>query len=435
MAIDKLEAGEINTATRMFQYVLKTQPGHHEALRGLAHCRVESCMVADAVELFKEAGSYSEALFYSLHLPGNRDSAHEWWGNHFQMTPQPPAWNHTRLRVGYVSPFFRTHTVTKFFLAVIENHTKYVETYCYSDCVHDAVTERVKKSSTHWRDTGTADNEALAEIIRADEIDILVDLTGHLGRGVRCPLWCLHPARVMIGYIGYPSWNGLPDVWRIGDKITDPKETNEKVVTMPGCAWAYEPDDSPEPVERTGSQVVYGSFNRGCKVTEETAKTWGKIIASNSNSKLLFLAVGGEANIATRSFLVRCGVPAGQLELVGKMPRKEYLRRMAELDLVLDPWPYNGMTTTCDCLVVAGVPVVTLAGEHHRGRVGASLLGACGLHDLVANSVDEYIAIAGDVDRLRRLRIGLKERARAALCDGKKVAKDLEGVYRSLHEK
>jgi predicted O-linked N-acetylglucosamine transferase (SPINDLY family) len=349
-----------------------------------------------------------------------------------------------QLRVGYVSPDFREHAVARFVEPVLANHDPAaVTSVCYSDVARpDAVTARMRAVAGEWHDTTHLSDDQLAEKIRGDRIDILVDLAGHMGGG-RLRVFARRAAPVQATYLGYPHSTGVAEIdYRITDAASDPVGLTERfhverLVRLEGCAWCYRPDeDSPGvtdlPAVKNGF-VTFGSFNRMAKITPAVAKVWARVLDAAASSRLLVLAAGGENNRPVRRMLESAGVPGDRLELVPSGTRAEYLAHVARADVGLDPFPYNGMTTTCDLLWL-GVPTVTLAGTSHRGRVGASLMGAVGLHDLIAADHDGYVGVAaelaGDVVRLRAIRATLRERmARSPLCDAQGLARQLEAAY------
>jgi hypothetical protein len=446
-----LKAGNLAGATELFEQIAAREPADAETLRALAHVRIEQARVAEAVDLFRRAGSESEALFYGLHLAGDHTAAHIAWGKRQPGGRVPPTSARHRLRIGYLSPHFREHTVTKFIEPVLAGHSDLVDVYCYSDVEKpDAVTARLKPHARIWRNTAKLTDEELEKRIRADQLDALVDLCGHMDRGRRLGVLARHPAPIVAAYVGYPHATGLPFVWRLTDAVCDPEpevggqksevRQSERLIRLPGCAWAYQPTDSPPipprlPVLDNG-YVTFGSFNRPCKITPDVATTWAKLLARVPGSRLVALAHGGEGNADVRKLLEANGIDPSRFTLIPKLGRSEYLARCASIDVHLDPWPYNGMTTTCD-LLWQGVPTVTLAGDRHVSRVGASLLRFVGLGELVADTPEAYVqtaaALAANVDRLAEMRAGLRMTvARAFLGHGSRLALAIEASIRHI---
>ncbi len=352
-----------------------------------------------------------------------------------------------RLRVGYVSPDFRQHSVAYFIDSVIAEHDRRrFEVYCYSDVAQpDAVTERLKSLADYWRDVSADGDETLARRIRDDGIDLLVDLDGHAA-GNRLPVFAQKPAPVQISYLGYPATTGLPEIdFRITDGVADPPESvdsaySEILVRLPEGFLCYRPSDAAPPVaaaKNDGGAIIFGCFNELPKVSPEVVRSWSRILERLPGSRLLLKATalvdpGTRARVKRRFELA--GVSPDRIELFGRTATlEEHLALYARVDVALDTFPYNGTTTTCEALYM-GVPVVTLEGAAHAGRVGTSLLSMLQLTELVAASEDKYVdtavALAADEERRVTFRTTLRGRLRAsALCDSKAFVPSLEAIY------
>jgi predicted O-linked N-acetylglucosamine transferase (SPINDLY family) len=287
----------------------------------------------------------------------------------------------------------------------------------------------------------------LADAIRRDRIDILVDLTGHTG-GNRLATLALRPAPVQVTYMGYPNTTGLSAIdYRIVDVVTDPapladRLATEKLARLDPCFLCYAPPAqapavAPPPCARAG-HVTFGSFNTHAKTSPPCAEAWARILEGVPGSRLLLknwaLADSSIVDRTRRLFAER-GIDPERLDLRGETESKgEHLRTYAEVDVALDPFPYNGTTTTMEAMWM-GVPVITLRGETHVARVGASLLTAVGEHDHVAGTIDEYaraaIEMAGDAVRLGSTRAARRDRVRSSpLCDGPGFTLKIESLYR-----
>jgi len=427
-------------ATAIFEQLLERYPGSRDVRTALAFCCVESADVARATQLFAECGLESEALWYSLHLntPGS-EIRHAQWGER-----QPPrtlslaAWDGKRpLRVGYVGTSalaldpverdkIKASRVEGIGRGVIGNVSRFLNPILAN---HDPAAVQVKLYA-----------KPTLQEIRADQLDVAVDLNGHLAGGVNQHLFAAGCATIECSYIGYPHATGLPHVWRISDHMADPivSYEHERVLHLHGCCWAYQPREDPPralpPFEGNG-YVTFGCLNRACKINRQVATTWAEVLRMVPDSRLLVLAMGGEHNLRVRGLLEECGVPATRLRLEAPSPRHErFLELCAKVDISLDPFPYAGMTTTCDGLW-QGVPVVTLAGYSHRARVGASILTAVGLSDWIAEDLAHYVELAViaafRLDVLAELRDELRGMvARSPLCDGRRVAAALEEAWR-----
>lgn len=353
-----------------------------------------------------------------------------------------------RLSVGYLSPDFRTHSVAWFIEPVLEHHDRTaVEVCCYHTLRDaDATTARLRALADRWCDAGAMDDAALARRIRDDGIDVLVDLAGHTG-GHRLGVAALCPAPVIATYLGYPNTTGVPGVgWRIVDAITDPPgeadaRATEQLARLDRCFLCYRPPaEAPEPAPPDRDAPVFGSFNTLAKVGPETLDLWAGALRATPGSHLVLKAKGlAEARARerlTRGF-ERRGITGERLDLIAYTPSsRDHLALYGSVDVALDTFPYHGTTTTCEALWM-GVPVVTLAGRAHAGRVGVSLLGAVGLPEFVATTPAEYARLASvlvaDRGRLDDLRTTLRERLRTSpLCDAPSHARALEGAYRAM---
>ena len=402
--------------------------------------------------------AHSDLLFYLLHAPDVRGQVlfdeHRRWAERHERPLAASVQPHDNdpdpdrvLRVGYVSPDFREHTMPRFVEPVLVNHDPaQVEYVCYSDVRWpDAVTERMRATAPEWRDTAGLGDEVLAAIIRQDRIDVLVDVTGHMGGGRLCT-FAHHPAPVQMAYMGYPHSTGLESMsWRITDAISDPPGLTEafhteKLLRLDGCAWCYRPTESPDvsdlPVRSNGGRVTFGMLNRMAKVNPPAVRLWARVLAAVPGSALLVLASDGEGNAPVRRLFESEGIAPDRLRLVPTGPRPQYLALAHQVDINLDPFPYAGMTTTCDLLWM-GVPTVTLAAGGSAGRAGASVLSAAGLSQLIADTHDDYVRIAAglaaDLPALAALRAGLRQQVeRSPLRDERGTAAKLEAAYRLM---
>lgn len=352
------------------------------------------------------------------------------------------------LRVGYVSPYFHGHAVNFFTepLITAHDHAEF-EIFCYSDVLHeDDATRRLRASADHWRNVRARSDKHLAEIVRDDAIDILVDLTGHIG-GNRLLVFARKPAPVQVAYIGYQNTTGMSAMdYRLTDERADPpgetdKYYTEKLVRLSGPFFCYRPaDDVPEvtplPARQSG-RVTFGSFNNFNKVTPQVIHAWFEILKRVPDSRLLVLTcVGGYVERHFEQLARDHGIDTGRIELCGKRPRDQFYRLVQQADIALDPFPFNGHTTMCDA-VWLGVPVVMLLGQMYASRFGSSVLANVGLDDLIARSIDQYVdlavGLAGNLDRLAELRAQLRPRmAESVLLDFPGFARKVEAAYRQM---
>lgn len=354
-----------------------------------------------------------------------------------------------RLRIGFVSADFRRHSCASF-LAPLFTHWPHsdLELIAYSDNhADDEVTVSLKARVDHWRTVTGLGDIALAEQISDDRVDILVDLAGHMA-GNRLPVFALKPAPLQVSWLGYPDTTGVDAIdYRLTDAIADPPGQtdalhNETLWRLPECFIAF---SAGTPVLESGNprddgRVVFGSFNHLPKVTPAVVSVWARLLKAVPDSRLVLKAKRlGEPETRERYLALfgAEGIAADRLDLVGwrDMPG-DHLALYRQIDIALDPFPYNGTTTTCEALAM-GVPVVTLAGSRHASRVGASLLAAAGLDGLVANSVDDYVERAAALahDGERRRAIAREQRLHftaSTLCDGQRFAARFAAALRQM---
>lgn len=282
----------------------------------------------------------------------------------------------------------------------------------YTATSGDAFTQRMKRLPLTWRDAGRATPHQLAEMIRKDRIDIAVELSGHtIGHSLAA--MALRPAPIGVTYLGYPNTTGVPGIdFRLVDAITDPPAAEtfatERLLRLPGCFLCYRPDpDAPPPgpapslsgqhSPQQPGPVTFGSFNNLAKISDATVSLWTRVVNAVPDSRLLLKFAQADSDWLRNRFRERfaaAGLAPGRLEILGKIDAKAgHLAAYNRIDIALDPVPYAGTTTTCEALDM-GVPVITLTGPLHAARVGASLLTAAGLTELVAATPDEYVEIA-----------------------------------------
>ena len=355
-----------------------------------------------------------------------------------------------RLRVAYVSADFREHPASRFLLPLIEAHNpSQVEVFCYNDATQpNALTDRFRAAAHVWRDTGSISDKALADQVRQDAIDVFVDPTGFMASN-RILTFARKPAPVQVSYFGYPGTVAMSAIeWRLTDSLLDPpgmteSHYTEKLIRIDPSAMVYAPLSETEIVQPTPALkegfITFGALNRLSKVTPGVIALWGRILAAVPRSRLLLLSPTAheqEANDEIRHLFARYGVPPERLELAPRSPRQSYLKLFHLIDIHLDPFPYNGCTTTCDGMWM-GVPTVTLAGRAYASRMGVSLLTQVGLTDLVAETPEQYIqaaaSLAGDVLRLNQLRYSLRDRMlKSPLMDYKGLAHNIEAAFRTM---
>ncbi len=356
-----------------------------------------------------------------------------------------------QLRIGYISPDFRNHSVSYFVKSFLGNHNaEEVEAICYSDVLHpDSVTEQLRGLAGKWRDTYGLSDEKLAQKIMDDSIDILVDLAGHTA-GNRLMVFARKPAPLQVSYLGYPNTTGLRAMdYRITDAWADPPGMTEhlyteKLLRLPRGFLCYSPPaDSPEvtllPVASSG-HITFGSFNMLAKMTPAVVELWAQVLDAVPESRLILKNKSLSTEKVREQFqrmFASHGIAPERLELLHwSQSLVDHLSLYGRIDIALDTHPYNGTTTTCEALWM-GIPVITLAGSVHAARVGCSILSQLGLTDMIAKDPEAYVSLAEDLacdrGRLAHLREELRVRmGSSSLMDAKGFCQDLETAYRDI---
>ena len=352
-----------------------------------------------------------------------------------------------RLRIGYVSADFRQHALSYFIEPALAQHDRAAfDVFCYhSGSIVDDVTRRLARHVDHWHEITGLDDEHAAELIRSDGIDILVDLSGHL-RDNRLLVFARKPAPIQVTYLAYPNTTGMSAMdYRITDAVCDPPGATERyyretLIRLPRCMWCYQPREdmpavSPSPAQQSGS-VTLASMNGANKVTGRILSLWARILTALPGSRIVLTTVPEQGRQRIRDALTQAGVAAERISMHDFLPTKDFWALYGGIDILLDTFPMNGGTTTCEALWL-GVPVITRCGDVFQSRAGRSILGSLGLDELVAGSDEEYVRMAIDLARdgarLVTLRAGLRERMRASpLTDAHGYARDLEAAYRGI---
>jgi protein O-GlcNAc transferase len=465
------EKWQLDEAILNYQKAIQLSPDLAEPYNGLANALQDQGKLEEAEECYRYAlklkplSTYFDNLLMMMNY-SSRQEAGAVFSEHLEFAKQfeaplvsaiVPHRNDRspfrRLKIGYVSPDFRRHSVNYFIEPVLASHThEHFEIFCYSDVpIPDSVTERLQGYADQWRNIAGMRDERAADLIREDCIDILIDLAGHTANN-RLLLFARKPAPAQVSWIGYPNTTGLSTIdYRIVDNYTDPRGLTdpfytEKLVRLPDSFLSYLPDKDSPAVGRLSALesgcITFGSFNYFPKISPETAELWAKILKAVAGSRLIMktrnFADGTTARYAMEMF-IRQGVAAERIELLSmKTSFEEHLDAYNRIDIALDTFPYNGTTTTCEALWM-GVPVVTFAGNVHASRVGKSLLTTIGLPELVSGTFEEYVSIAvnlaHDLKRLQALRESLRDKmSHSPLTDAKKFIVNLENCYRTMWE-
>lgn len=400
------------------------------------------------------AGGLAMVLNYVPEIdPAEVSAAHRRFGELLARSVPAGAFVHAntrepdrRLRVGLVSPDLRSHSVAWFVEPILRHHdAARLEMVVYqTNHEADAVTARLRPLADAWHVMDRATDAMLAQYVHADGVDVLLELSG-LTHGHSLGAMRQRPAPVQMTYLGYPNTTGLRTIdWRLVDSQTDPPGAEalatERLLRLDPCFLCYQPPgEAPPPSVRSAGPVVFGSFNTAQKINDVVLAMWVKVLDAVPGSRLVLKSVNfedGPLRDDVRARFVACGGDSARLDVLP--PQKErggHLAAYGGLDIALDPVPYAGTTTTCEALWM-GVPVVTLAGQAHAGRVGASLLAAVGRGEWVAKDEAEYVRIAAglaaDAARRSHERTALREAmVRSPLCDGPGFAERFEHAVRS----
>jgi protein O-GlcNAc transferase len=349
-----------------------------------------------------------------------------------------------RLRVGYLSPDFKNHCQQFFTHPLLSNHRHDIfEIYCYADVRQtDEVTTALRGSADVWRDISGLSDVAVAEQIRQDKIDILVDLTMHMADSRR-RIYARKPAPIQIAWLAYPGTTGMPTMdYRLTDPYLDPPgeyddNYTEKSIRLPDTFWCYDSRTKVAKVNAlpalTSGRVTFGCLNNFAKVSDPALRLWGKVLAALPDSKLVLMVPPGNVRKRIPEML---GVDPARVEFVSFQSRDKYLRTYHRIDLGLDTIPYNGHTTSLDSLWM-GVPVITLVGKTVVGRAGWSQLNNLKMTEFAAFNEDDFLRLAVDWSRnlpkLAEIRAELRARMEASpLMEAQMFVHGLEGIYRKL---
>jgi protein O-GlcNAc transferase len=352
-----------------------------------------------------------------------------------------------KLNVGYVSPDFCDHPVAKFIEPILSNHNhEKFEIFCYAgNSREDSVSRRLRGLRVNWRYIKGFKDSDIAKIICKDRIDILVDLAGHTS-GNRLDVFALKPAPLQISYCGYPNTTGLAAIdYYITDIVADPEGYDdfytEQLLRIPGCFCCFQPPSSPDVntlPALANKHITFGSFHPLMRINDSVIDLWCSVLRAVPDSKLKIArdTLNGTARKRIEESFIKCGIASYRLDFVNRIPEGGNLCLFHDIDISLDTLPWSGHTFACESLWM-GVPVISLIGNRHAGRMVASVLKNMGMSWLVASTPDEYCSIArklsGDMDTLKFLRESLRyNMLKSILCDGPGFTLKLEELYRNI---
>lgn len=431
------------------------------ALLKLGHQEEAELSFQEALKLNpSDTLNYSNLIVSACYLSVDPSIIHtrcKAWANHVDQLIPPENRHYANdpnparpLRIGYVSADFRHHAAAYWIEPLLAAHdAANFAVFCYDNFGGaDEVKRRLKTYQNTWVDCSTLRDDELTERIRRDGIDILVDLSGHTD-GNRLLVFARGPAPVQVGWFGFPVSTGLKTMdYRLTDGTMDPEgETesyySEKLVRLSRFYASFQPESgvmepgSP-PVLHNG-YVTFASLNNWAKITPRMLELWASLLLSVPDSRLLIQA-GGMDGDGTKAkihkFFEAKSVDGERIILRGWCGIKQYLDLGQDVDIALDPYPFNGGVTTFHSLWM-GVPVVTMAGRTAPSRVGKSILSQIGLPELVADSDEQYLEIAanlaGQPHTLETLRMSMRDRmTRARLLDGGGLTREVEAAYRRM---
>lgn len=466
-------AKDCTTAEESYQNAISINPHNSDALGNYAVLLADTGRVDEGVEMLRRAlqvgGNLSthsnllNALLYTDSCsPEQLRKEHETWGlllmdtvqKQWGSLPPPPAhapWSSAGgqlrpIRVGYLTADFCAHTTSQFLLPALSRHTHLIELFLYANFSEpDEITEAFKKRADHFRSVVHLSDQELNQLIRNDQVDVLVECSGHT-QGHRLSALALKPAPAICSWVGYPATTGVPTVdYRLVDELTDPygyeSHCTEKLIRLKGGFNCFQPHSEPPsvcpPPAITNGYITFGSANNVRKISPTTLNLWGKILQETPTARIRIKSIRLDAPAARNriiSELASYGISQERIDIVGYIPgQNEHLSFYNSVDIALDTIPYNGTTTTCDALTM-GVPVVALLGDSHVSRVSYSILERVGIGELVGKDHAEYIALATSLasqpERLLALRSNLRSMLyKSPLGQYDRFVAELESTY------
>lgn len=455
--------GKIDQAMEAYQTAFRLNPRLSTALGNMGTIAKERGLPDQAAEFYRRAielnpadiTAHDNLVYLQPFQPGCSPEEIRWelqaWNQRHGLPLKSRIRPHVqdrnpdrRLRIGYVSPNFREHVVGRNVLPLLENRNRgEFEITCYSNTPHgDQITERFRALADRWHDVRSWTDAHLAEQVRRDGIDILVDLALHM-EGNRLLAFAEKPAPVQVTFAGYPGSTGMDTIdYRLTDPYLDPPGQtdacySEQSIRLPETFWCYqsmgdEPQINASPFQQSG-QITFGCLNNFSKINDHVLELWSTVLRAADGSRLLILSEQGAHRQRTLDIL---GLPPGVVEFLDKKPRRQYMEHYHRIDIALDTIPYNAHTTSLDAAFM-GVPTVTLIGPTVVGRAGWSQLSNLGLTELAAETQEQFVDIATtlakDRARLAELRATLRQRMqRSPLMDARRFTSNIEAAFRAV---
>lgn len=462
--------GLVTEAESAARRAIAFHAGHAGAWNNLGCALIEQGRDAEGREALEEANRIDPACpearnnigsgrLFNLMFEQNLDDAgfldaHVAWGRSLLPVPGRPRGRmdarSAPLRVGFLSADFQQHAMAMFVTPLLQHLDRSsFEVFCYAAMEsQDRVTNLIRSLPLAWRQVHGMDDNQCAELIRNDQLDILIDLCGHTS-GNRTAMLRHRPSPRIASWLGYMATTGHPCIdFRVTDSHTDPGPDSdevhtERLIRLRGTQFAHRhtadyPAPGKLPVLDNGF-VTFGSLNNVRKLSAGTIRTWARIMASVPRSRLLLqsklFADPGTVGYFRGAFDL-LGIEPGRVQMRGHVRYGAHMLSYNEIDIALDPFPYNGGATTCDAIWM-GAPVVSLSGKRSVGRMGVSILGALGRREWIARTEDEYVAIAtrlaADTKALAETRQSLRsEVARSPLADVAGFAADFGRAIREM---
>jgi protein O-GlcNAc transferase len=457
------QQGALDEAVTSFQEALRLNPEHAEAHNSLGNVFKDQGRPTEALACYRNAWKLAPhnpgyASNYLLTL--NYDPGHDapmifaelrrWeqgiptLGGRVYTNDKLPE---RRLQIGYVSPDFRDHVVGRNVWPLLRchDHRQFDVTLYSQSAKSDDMTERFRKCADHWCPIFGWPDYHVADRVRQDKIDILVDLALHTSNN-RLLVFAAKPAPVQVTFAGYPVSTGLSAIdYRLTDSFLDPPGSSdtfyaETSYRLPHSFWCYDPGTdqphvAPLPALEKGF-ITFGCLNNFCKINEALLELWARVLTALPGSRLMLLAKQGSHRQRTLAFLARHGVAESRVTFNDLRSRINYLALYHQIDIGLDTFPYNGHTTSLDSFWM-GVPVITLVGNTVVGRGGLSQLTNLGLERYAATTPEDFVRLvmelAGDLPRLKELRRGLRRRIKKSpLMDAVGFTRGIEDAYRTM---
>ncbi len=428
--------GRLTEAEASLRQALALQPNYAEAHSNLLFCMSQNEAV-DAAALFAEHVRFGAQFEAPLRA--------QWQPHSNSREPD------RCLQVGFVSGDLRNHALASFIEPVLAHLGAHAALALHAYANHvadDSVSQRLRGYVSHWHAVAGLSDAALAEKIRADGIDILIDLSGHTADN-RLLSFARKPAPLQLSWMGYPGSTGLRAMdYYLSDRFLLPPgqfdaQFTEKLIYLPASApflpTAAAPPVSALPALKNG-HLTFGSFNRPSKLSRAVIALWSQLLRAVPGSRMLLGAMREDGQHDTLiAWFAEAGIARERLDFHARSSLQDYLALHQQVDVCLDTFPYNGGTTTLHALWM-GVPTLTLAGATVAGRTGAGILGHVGLEALIAQDeaafVRQGLALVADVAELAQLRAGLRERfAQSVPSQPGLIAAGLERALRSIWQR